>query len=63
MLYSVPSSYVGCSMEREDKPLRTWREIAEEASREKDPDRLKKLAEELLEALGQDELQKRRQTA
>jgi ribosomal protein S7 len=50
-------------MEPEEKPPRGWREIAEEASKEGDPERLKKLAEELLEALERDSLQKRRQSA
>lgn len=35
----------------ESKPSRTWREIAEEASREQDPEKLQKLAEELARAL------------
>jgi hypothetical protein len=39
------------------KPKRTWREITEEASREEDPEKLQKLAEELERAL--DERRKR----
>jgi hypothetical protein len=35
------------------KPSRTWREIAEEASHERDPVRLQKLAKELEQALEQ----------
>jgi uncharacterized membrane protein (DUF106 family) len=33
------------------RSLRTWQEIAEEASREKDPEKLQKLTEELERAL------------
>ncbi len=38
-------------MPQDDKPKRTWREIAEEASREEDSEKLQKLAEELERAL------------
>jgi uncharacterized membrane protein (DUF106 family) len=34
-----------------EKLIRTWQEIAEEASREKDPEKLQKLSEELERAL------------
>lgn len=38
-------------MADEEKPVRSWQEIAEEASRERDPDKLHKLSEELERAL------------
>jgi hypothetical protein len=34
-------------MSTADKPLRTWQEIAEEASREQDPKRLAELSKEM----------------
>ncbi|MBV8477455.1 MAG: hypothetical protein JOZ36_12375 [Acidobacteria bacterium] len=38
-------------MPEAEKSTRSWREIAEEASREHDPEKLKKLSEELERAL------------
>ena len=35
------------------KPLRSWQEIAEEASHERDPEKLSALAKELEEALAE----------
>jgi uncharacterized membrane protein (DUF106 family) len=37
--------------QNDSKSTRTWQEIAEEASREQDPEKLQKLAEELERAL------------
>lgn len=39
------------SVSDDNKPNRTWREIAEEASREQDSEKLQRLAEELERAL------------
>ena len=43
-------------------PLRSWQEIAEEASKERDPEKLLKLTHELEDALGKrdEELSKRK---
>lgn len=37
--------------EEEERPLRSWQEIAEEASREQNPEKLLKLTDELERAL------------
>jgi hypothetical protein len=50
----------GCIVSEIEKPIRTWQEIAEEASREHNRERLQKLSEELERAL--DERAKRLQT-
>ena len=44
----------GISMADVEKPLRAWREIAEEASREHDHERLQKLVAELERALDEE---------
>jgi len=38
-------------MSDDEKPVRSWQEIAEEASREHDPEKLQKLSKELERAL------------
>lgn len=50
-------------MEDDKKPSQSWQDIAQEASREKNPERLKELTEKLLEELDKQEAQKKRQSA
>jgi hypothetical protein len=47
-------------MEQEEKPSRPWREIAEEASTEKNSKRLNELAKQLVAALEDEEAQKKK---
>ena len=48
----IPSpSLIGEIVSETNKPIRSWQEIAEEAFREQNPERLRKLSEELEMAL------------
>jgi hypothetical protein len=51
LISSDLASGVFTMLRQNEKPFRHWREIAEEASREKDPKKLNDLAEELDRAL------------
>ncbi len=50
-------------VDNEKKPTQSWRDIAKEACREKDPKRLNELTEKLLEELEKAETQKKRKSA
>jgi hypothetical protein len=52
-------------MSAADKPVRPWQQIEEEASRERDPNRLQQLSDELARALDErdKELKRKEQSA
>lgn len=50
-LGTIASGTTGVALSAHEKPTRNWREIAQEASTELDPERLMELASELTRAL------------